>query len=135
MSRKDKKYIPKIAGLREDEEDEETQITADFIQMQHITPPAIHDNSNQDHSTRIGIGRASKISQLMKDPYRHKPKSMRSRTRDKKKSKILANFPEIKKEIDKESLKAQEKLITDANIKPLINKGIKVNNFRTIYPR
>lgn len=128
-----KKYIPKIAGYENDEEDDEAQLTADFIDMQRITPPAINDIS-QKH-TGIGIGRASKVSQLMKDPYRKRPSSIRSKNRNKNKSMILANFPEIKKEIDKENLKAQEKLMIDVNVKPLINRGIKVNNLKTVYPK
>jgi hypothetical protein len=129
-----KKYIPRIAEQQPEDEEDTSLLSADFIDMQHITPPAIYDN-NQEPSSMIGIGRASKISQLMKDPYRKRPRSLRSRTRDNKKSKILANFPEIRKEIDKENLKAQEKLMYDVNVKPLTARGIKVNNLKTVYPK
>lgn len=135
---KPKKYIPKIAerdlNPSNDEEDLDVNrpLTADFITLQHATPPAIHGLEPNSHN--VGVGRASKIGQLLKDPYYKRPKPARKNKQgSKKKSNILANFPRIKKEIDKEALKQQEKQISDAFVKPLSNKGIKVNNLKVIY--
>lgn len=133
--KKDKRYIPKIAQDNESVDDEDlghmNPLSADFIKLQRITPPAV---LSKDDSSNIGVGKASKISMLLKDPHYNRPKQHRARARNSKtKSNVLANYPHIKKEIDILALKQQEKSISDAFIKPLTEKGIKVNNIKTVY--
>ena len=130
--KKDKKYVPKIAQPNVEDEDDDGPLTADFIKLQRITPPAIQDSNEQE--TGIGIGKASKIAQLLKDPHRFKPKG-RSNNRKTNKSNIIGNYPALIKEIEKEALKEQEKLLSNAFLKPLTEKGIKVNNFKTVYKK
>ena len=130
--KKDKKYIPKIAQPKDENitDDDDGPLTADFIKLQRINPPAVAQSDIEE--TGIGIGKASKLGQLLKDPYKYRPKSYRTQ---KKKGQLntLANNPQIRIEVEKEALKQQEKLLSDAFIKPLTEKGIKVNNIRTIY--
>lgn len=105
------------------------KLTGDFIRLQKIGPPKLPGDNDRPI---IAVGTTSKLELLLRDKT-VRPKSIRQHGDDNKKTVVMSK--ELRQQIEKESLKQQEKTLNDSLTKPLINKGIKINNFRTIYPK
>lgn len=105
------------------------KLTGDFIRLQKIKPPKLPGDN--DHPV-ISVGTTSKLELLIRQKT-VRPTSVRRHVDDNKKSVVMSK--ELRQEIEKEALKQQDKTLNDSLTRPLINKGIKINNFKTVYPK
>lgn len=105
-----------------------TQIKADFLTLKKVTPPAIIYNDNNRSKVAIG-GVADKLGMIQRNPFHDRPNTVRRRDKDgnNRRDRII-------KEKQKALAKQQEKELYDINIKPLIDRGIKVNKVIYINP-
>src|SRR5687768_5168591 len=146
-NKKSDKYIPDIAkrlnwDVNNTEEDNgdvndvNTPLSADFIQLQGINPPAVKQTNNRS-DIRPAIGIPTKIGMLINNPYHNRPSGHRKHNKqgNKQLNRNAAINKAVIKEIHKEALKEQEQRLNDSLIKPLTQKGIKLNNIRTFYPK
>lgn len=103
------------------------QLTADFVKLKKVDPPAIH--YNRDNKAGAIAGYTNELDRHMINPFINRPRSNR-------RSNINSNsaMERIIRERNKMAIKKQEKELTDTWIKPLTDKGIKVNKVKYVYP-